>query len=190
MPFNLVVGNIKTQNIRLCSLDFKTKDVIIFQPDKFHGISNSAIKEEQYPKVVNNLEKLNEESNSVQNLDDMLKVFKNLMNDDFNYGIEDLEEESSVRVRPYYCKHREQQMRGTQSQIILLVDFEDNYLLEEVYYEPEFVLRRYHFGNEERDKKLRKLRKAVLYYMGILRMRKNNMIKMKTFKSSYCGFIG
>lgn len=189
MPFNLVVGNIKAQNMKLVHFDSKSGNIIQFDSDKFYGLSNSAINE-PYKKIEANLEKLNNNFNEIKNLDEMFKLFKDVMNDDYNQGIEDKEEEASVRVKPYYCLHTEQQIRGTQSQIILLVDFDDNYMLEEVFYEPEFVVRKMDFGAGEREKKLRKIRKAVLVYMGILRMRKTGTFKIKTFKSLYEGEIG
>lgn len=177
-PFNLVVGNIKLEDVKLFHLVYNTGEILEFKSGS-HGLSNSEFSS-PFEKIKKNLEILN-----LMEEDEFEDELRKIMDDETNHGLVGKEEEGGVFVKPYFCKENDGQViRGTQSQIILKIDFDGNFFLEEKFLEPcpcDEICHQPH--------KFQKFRRCVQKLKTIFEMKKRKKLKMRKFNCNFEGKI-
>lgn len=186
-PFNLVLGNLRSDNSPFFYLDSISGELNELENGRFHGLSNSDIKE-PFKKVDHGIEFLHNEENKITSKEEALEVMRSLMTQDHKYdAIGTIEDEGGIFVNPCFYKN-DQIIRGTESMQIFVVDFDLNFVFRESFFQPDVDdIDDIRFNPSN---KFYKFQRGVRKILALVRFRRAGKVKIKRTDSHFEGRIG
>ena len=132
-----MVGNLNSagEDAAFLRFDFKTGEIFDLEKEETHCMDNSS-KDEPYDKNIAGRNMLREvfSKHSELSRDDLVSKVKKVMNNTDSYSTPTPlpEEEEEIRVMPFYKPGKG--VTATQSLMLLLVDYENKFWVEEDHY--------------------------------------------------------
>lgn len=135
--FNLIAGNLKSDNPEFWYLDYLTGELSNIGKDQWVGLSNSPL-HQPYVKTLHGISLL-QSASEPETLSEIEAILSATLNDNTSPKPHYAQTEDQIFVAPYWSvKNPAEWLRGTQSQIILTVDIEGVFKIHEVFYTLNF----------------------------------------------------
>lgn len=192
--FNIMVGNLKSENPSIFHLDFSSGKIIEISQNEWVGLSNSPL-EQPYEKVVFGVEEL--EHAKIGSFEQFKEQMENVLNNVDCWEKEgDYECENQIRIEPYWSEYPTEWLRGTKSQTMLVIFENNSYWVWEKFIEPQFnnynvkklqksLTLKYNNLNQsiELTSGLKNLQRIVKKVLSLLMARKKDSKSIKWFKT-------
>ena len=172
-PFNLVLGNLKNQD--LIFVDIYHKKTIKFDKGQIYGFSNNLMKFSKWEKVEDGLRKIKKIKNEIDA--NKPEVILNIMNCIDNYGVLDKTEESSIFIDPFFSDKR-CKIKLTVSTTMLFIQNKEVFFYEYQNKIDFSKLKKEILG----DQKKKKLKDYVKFIMTLRKMKHFEMQKTNSFE--------
>lgn len=175
-PLNLVVGNLYQDVPHLYYMDYDNHQISILDPDYLYGLSNSSLFR-PYKKVESVLSKFSDRIVSNLPVVDLKNLLWEMINTSINCAPSlSLDSESSVFIPPYW-NNKLSTLKGTQSQLVLIIYSTNKYEIREISYQPKFpVIDRFRSGKEV----FRKVRKCVCFLIAERRLKNKGYLGVRS----------
>lgn len=195
--FSIMVGNLKLENPTIHHMDFLSGEISEIEHDQWIGLSNSPISE-PWKRVTFGLNWLN--STEFKNEDEFKEVMSKVLHSD--HGADEIlpYRENQININQYWAKTKTEWLRATSSHIILTVDTDNNYWVQESLVKPVFPkydlpalqdALNIQYSDKvkvpELTKTVKNFQKVILKALTMLRAKKENSQKLKEFKTTLEG---
>lgn len=172
-PFNLIVGNLKDPELKFYGFDYFCNEPVLFELEKFHGISNSKFSE-PYPRLSRGLSLIEEgRSKQAEALDEAVLV-EQVMQDKERVGGK--RSDDAINMVPSVLKQGV--VYGLLAQQILTVEHSGKLMMKETFYYLKEYFKTFHEDSSTEGTAREKLIRGISKVLRLVRIMKHQLTEV------------